>query len=171
VPDNHDAHPVMLAAVTEPQPDDAQRVLGVEDFYGRPDNALEILVAAVNRAQSIEIGVTLHVSGIVVSGLLISGQSFFDLLGRWLAETGSSENAPIREALAGWPAHFVEQYRADERRPDDSEDHGEGRPPRTITYIHMRDASVVGPGLPPLPGILWRGRLSHVSGWSLGRFD
>jgi hypothetical protein len=146
VPDNHDAHPVMLAAVTEPQPDDAQRVLGVEDFYGRPDNALEILVAAVNRAQSIEIGVTLHVSGLVVSGLLISGQSFFDLLGRWLAETGSSENAPIREALAGWPAHFVERYRADERRPDDSEDHGEGRPPRTITYIHMRDASVVGPG-------------------------
>jgi hypothetical protein len=161
----------MLAAVTEPQPDDTQRVLGVEDLYGRPDDALEVLVAAVNRVQSIEIGVTLHVSGIVVSGLLISGQSFFDLLGRSLAETSPAENAPIREALAGWPAHFAERYRANELRLDGSEDHGEYRPARTITYIHMRDASVVGPGLPPLPGTLWRGRLSHVSGWSLGRFD
>jgi hypothetical protein len=38
------------------------------------------------------------------------------------------------------------------------------------TYIHVREARVIAPGVSPLPvaGMHWRGRMSEVSGWSIG---
>jgi hypothetical protein len=39
----------------------------------------------------------------------------------------------------------------------------------SATYIHLRAARVFTSGsAQPLPEMLWRGRLSHVSGWSVG---
>ena len=37
-------------------------------------------------------------------------------------------------------------------------------------YIHLADARVFHPGQPGMPGngMLWRGRLKDISGWSLG---
>jgi hypothetical protein len=41
-----------------------------------------------------------------------------------------------------------------------------------VMYIHLRDATVFAPGAQPtLAKTLWRGRLSHVSGWSLGQLS
>ena len=40
-------------------------------------------------------------------------------------------------------------------------------------FIHLEDARVYEPGYPGMPGngMLWRGRLKDVCGWSLGLFE
>jgi hypothetical protein len=52
------------------------------------------------RYKDLEVGVTLHVSGLIVSGLLISQNSYLRTLSELLRENGSSERQPAREALA-----------------------------------------------------------------------
>jgi hypothetical protein len=38
------------------------------------------------------------------------------------------------------------------------------------TFIHLKDAYAYAPGAKPLLIGLWRGRLGHVSGWSVGSY-
>jgi hypothetical protein len=162
-----------MTADEQQQPTDAQSApTMVEDVYGGPDSVLAALVSTVNRFGSLEIGVTLHVSGVVVSGLLISGRSFFELLSAALTEGGTSESAPIRHALASaWAGSHADDYRAGEHDPSKDDQREEGQPAPKVGYIHLRSASVHAAGdLVPLPGVLWRGRLSHVSGWAIGNF-
>jgi hypothetical protein len=111
---------------------------------------------------------TLHVSGVIVSGLLISGQRYFELLNEAVQTAGSQETAGLRETLGDALTDVAESYRAPEFN-------AETNPEQVASYslltsnIHMRNAEVHAPGGPGhLAPTLWRGRLSHVSGWSLG---
>jgi hypothetical protein len=45
-----------------------------------------------------------------------------------------------------------------------------GTPPRRPRYVHLREAQIVTPSgnIPREGGLLWRGRISQVSGFTLG---
>ena len=126
------------------------------------------LVEAVNTLD-MDIGVTLHVAGVVISGTLISGRKFFHHIAQALREAAARHDAQAAEGLAEGFTAVADSYRlwAEHERQSDSNDDQDAIRPLTL-YIHLRDAAVYAPGGPPLPGMLWRGRLAHVSGWSLG---
>jgi hypothetical protein len=102
---------------------------------------------------------TLHVSGTVISGILVSGKRFFELLADWLTSEGAQG---LADSLA---RPIAEMFREPDTEPADDEHDGLS----LLDYIHLRAARVFTSGNDrPLPETFWRGRLSHVSGWSFG---
>jgi hypothetical protein len=133
-----------------------------------PDRFLMTLVELVNDAGELEIGMTLHVSGVIVSGLLISDRRYFELLNEAVQPGGSQESAGLREALGDALTDQAESDRAAEFSTETDSEQAALELFLT-SYIHMRNAEVHAPGGPGrLAPALWRGRLSHVSGWSVG---
>lgn len=132
----------------------------VEELNTTPDPLLRAMVWVVaDQSQTSEIGLTLHVSGVVVSGILVSASSFFDHLARWLADNGSQD---LADNFATPMADMLRESRADREKS------GAGSP-ADAHFIHLREAQVFSSGADrPLPKTLWRGRLSHVSAWSIG---
>jgi hypothetical protein len=133
----------------------------VEDVNTRPDDALRLLVHVVNDSGEFELGVpvTLQVSGTIVSGILIPHKAYWEAFRALLQGAGS----PSREIGEAFTAPFFEGIEAAKQAEED----GVALPPPN--YIHLRDAVVWTPGVDqPLPKTLWRGRLSHVSAWSIG---
>ena len=76
-----------------------------------PDRFLLTLVNIVNEAGELEVGITLHVSGVIVSGLLISARRYFELLNEAVQTDGSQEGAGLREALGDALTDVGESYR------------------------------------------------------------
>ena len=108
---------------------------------------------------TIEIGITLHVGGSLVSGTLINGKKYFDGIAELM--TGANTNLP--KVAASWKsiAEFGQIYDAP------AED---GRLKNT-QYIHLKNARTFGNAgtiIPARLGVLWRGRLSNVAGFSFG---
>ncbi len=129
----------------------------VEEIHSVPDPLLTILVEAADKFEA-EIGLTLYVSGTVVSGTLVSGRRFFGEMAELLASEGVSDWAEVFARTAG------------ELFPERGTEPGDEEPTDlSATHIHLRAARVFTSGSDqPLPKTLWRGRLSHVSAWSLG---
>jgi hypothetical protein len=146
-----DNDPEGSPAASEPQ--------AVEEIRTIPDAVLGAMVEAVSRSDAAELGLTLYVSGTVISGILVSGKRFFELMADWLTAQGAQEFA---ENFARPTAELFS-------RPDtESADEGEAEVSFS-DYIHLRAARVFTSGNDrPLPETFWRGRLSHVSGWSFG---
>lgn len=87
------------------------------------DPFLAILVKAVNEAPSWEFGVTLHVNGLIISGLLCSMTSFFEEQAELIRQLGSAETAEARRGFAeifDWLAE-QSQSQPDIERADDDE--------------------------------------------------
>ena len=133
-----------------------------------PDRFLLTLINIVDADGELEVGITLYVSGVIVSGLLISARRYFELLNEAVQTDGSQEGAGLREALGDALTDVGESYRAAGLNIE--AEAGQVALELLLTsYIHMRNAEVHAPGGPGhLAPALWRGRLSHVSGWSLG---
>ncbi|EKO3995412.1 hypothetical protein DX883_06490 [Vibrio fluvialis] len=108
---------------------------------------LESLVSRTNNNRGC-LGITLHCSGLIVTGYLISGSEFFELL----AESCSSEEHPAES--------IFEQEKEIYANLDD----------RRANFIHLKQAQLMYPNGNPIPknGCLWRGQLDHVSGFHLG---
>jgi hypothetical protein len=148
------------------QDESAAQPQRVEEFHAEPDSVLALLVDVINRTGGLEVGVTLHVSGTLVSGSLVSGRAYFDLVHERVVGDGEDEGG-VRAALGGVFERFSESYRDREGTRDDDED--PPAPFRRTVYVHLRDAKVYAPGTEGTIGVdLWRGRLTHLSGWSMG---
>jgi hypothetical protein len=122
---------------------------------------LRLLVEDANDF-GVELPITLFVMGGVVSGVLTSGKVYFERFADQFA--------------AGWPAEGRDKLRESMAAPGAVYpllEPGEKSPrKRPAQYIHLRDAHVVGlTGHHPASreGLLWRGRLAAVAGYSLGR--
>jgi hypothetical protein len=127
------------------------------------DGLLGVLVRTMNALPGSEIGVTLHVSGVIISGQIIAMSDYFAGLAAEIAgASGSPDSAAGRAAFA----EIFAKLAADSRPAPDTDPTGQPDP----DFIHLRDARVISPntGRAALPPGLWRGRLSHVSAWSLG---
>jgi hypothetical protein len=152
----------------DPKDENLDKPAIVEEKNADPDGALVDLVELVNRIGTLEMGVTLHVSGTVISGILTSGRNYFETVAKRFREHATQ--AEIGEAFAEKYERIAAFYKEDEVNKDDLGRQGDPVFNKT-TYIHLRDATVHTTGdSVPLPPTLWRGRLSHVSGWSIGNF-
>ncbi|MEE6178302.1 hypothetical protein [Mycobacterium sp. 050134] len=126
------------------------------------DPELVRLVQFINAVDTAEVGLTLHVKGCVVSGMLISAARYYRLLVDEFS--GPNHNGEGAAAFADFyrPAlEKVEEAIASqtlEKRPD---------LPR---HIHFRRAQTVINGQGSFTRSLWRGRLTEVDGWSFGNF-
>jgi hypothetical protein len=143
-----DAPPAEVSAPL-PAPDEPQ------------DGLLELLASLAGTGAVTEYGITLYVQGLLVTGDLISRE-------RWLSEWVEAERAvatdgdrtlsAILQKTLGWSA---------DPEPDEDEE------PRRYGYIHLRRAQVAHPsGFMPTDAngaSLWRGRLSQISAWHVGR--
>jgi hypothetical protein len=155
----------------EPQAPIEQKV-GADEHRLPQDPFLAILVQAVDHTPGWEFGVTLHVNGVIVSGLLCSITTFFEEQAEMIRRLGSAETVEARQGFAEIFDYLAEQTRPGGEQADGGETAETETAGRNLPeFIHLRAATVHAPGTDAvLPETLWRGRLDHVSGWSIGNF-
>lgn len=124
------------------------------EWEGRQvDWFLQETVDVVNES-SMEIGITLTTASGLISGMLISPQTYFKL---------------YAEAYAG---AFDSKYREDILKKFLDKGKSLGTLRLAPQFIHLRDAFLHNGGnrIPTTTGLLWRGKISSVSGFTLGSF-
>ncbi len=110
----------------------------------------------------VSVDVSLTVNGIIVCGQIASGREYFERVIEDFDKGLQSEE--IKKAI--WP--LFESYR-DGYLPENLDK-------MEIAFIHLKDATFHSPaGAAGIPNgdarkQIWRGKLSHVSGFTLGRF-
>lgn len=133
-----------------------------QDQLSDPDRTgdwlIQRMVFLANRGL-IEIAVTVTVDGFLISGQLSSGRRYFQETSILLRESLLAELAPIYDSIRDevYPEPNLEV------EPDESD--------LAPTFIHLRDAKYFHPGGQPIPantGVWWRGRISQLSGFSVG---
>ncbi|MEU6135855.1 hypothetical protein [Nocardioides sp. NPDC047086] len=136
-------------AMEEPEPTDQRPDLPLEGG----DDVLRILVSIANK-HALNMGITLNLGGSLVSGTLVSLKTYSGGVADSIRAANGHED--VNAALA----------RLFEDLGGDAEDETEPPPPR---HIHLRDARLIAPngGLGP-SSPWWRGRISAVSGWTMG---
>lgn len=134
------------------------------------DPELMRLVDLMNALDTAEIGVTLHVSGAVVSGMLISMTQYYRLLIDQMTDASKLTAQSDFEAAGSFAnAFFRPTLEAAEK---DLQEHKESQTPVVASrHLHFRYAQTYlnNLGQPLLQG-LWRCRLTAVDAWSVGNF-
>ena len=132
------------------------------------DPELTRLVRFINAADSAEIGLTLHVKGCLVSGLLISAAQYYRLLVKEFTDLDKLSEQSNREVAAS----FAQSYRPplDIAEKDVEDSRARKKLPELPCHIHFRQAQTILSGREPFTQSLWRGRLAEVDGWSIGNF-
>ena len=118
------------------------------------DSILEFFVQATNK-HDFTLDITLNVNGAVITGTMISAKDYFDTLSETF-EDGSEVAQKLSEQLAK-AGDAVETN-------GDSEAH----------FIHMKNTKVYCGDSKPTPStgkILWRGKLSEINGFFLGKIS
>ncbi len=134
---------------------------GVESDLA-PDNVFSMLVHVANTSD-VEMGITLHVHGQMVTGRLISGNTYWSESAADLRASGKGPTELI-EAMAESMERVAEEYRATYTDSETVAEH-----PSMTAFLHLRNAHTLGPqGPTPTDGALWRGRLSSVDGFTFG---
>ncbi|BAP43993.1 gas vesicle protein [Pseudomonas sp. 21LCFQ02] len=106
----------------------------------------------------VELGVTLSVGGNLLSGHLVSHDAYFDQLAEELA-------APFGQFHNGTDQSMKEMilsFKPGELAEDDN---------HAFHFIHLKDAKTYSSDQSPIceTGVLWRGRIAAVDGFSIGR--
>lgn len=133
---------------------------------GERDWFLQSVISLANSGA--EIGITLTVGGAVISGMLIAGRTYFKELADMIRGVADEEEEanPMLEAIAESWDKLSEIYDKPEGATAEWD-------PGPFGYIHLRNARVYAPGggvLPSSPsGVLWRGRLTQISGFAIGQ--
>lgn len=125
------------------------------DFY--LEESLRLLHGNKNAGAG-NFSLTLVIDGAVVSGIAISA-------GRW-AELATEQWTGLSQQIGQAFGETVE-FMAKGNEEIVSSREAEGRPPIAWNYIHMRDVTI-NPGPSAISFPLWRGKMRHISGWSLG---
>jgi hypothetical protein len=116
---------------------------------------------------TMEIGITLQVGGMLVSGTVISGEKYFETFAKSFA-AGFVNDLETGKAMG----EFIAQYKAlYEKQADGSKAPNLAHPAQ---FIHLRNAQYwhqAGNPIPGKQGTLWRGRIAEVGGFHLGKFD
>jgi hypothetical protein len=126
----------------------------IEDIQS--DWFLERIVKTIDGTDD-EIGITLNIGGILLSGLIISVHKYF----QWFADSMGIDDAD-RERLREYYKVYGDVYL--------KEKEANAKPP---VFIHMKDAKFYQPGgnnsIPTVEGSYWRGRITTVDGFILGK--
>ena len=125
------------------------------------DKTLDALRKVAEFASNVPI--TLSVSGGIMTGMLISGQKYFEQIADRMerAQHSKGTNATVVDIVEGWRALARElgSLPPAEEASQDSD------------YLHIEGAKIIsGAKTFPADGMLWRVRISDVSGWSIGAY-
>jgi hypothetical protein len=124
-----------------------------------PDDLFERLVHLTNTTD-LEIGVTLHVNGLMITGKLVSGATYWMSSAREMRER-SDGSRDLLDAMAQSMEHIAAEYR--ETLGEEIQSH------RMDNFVHLKDArTVTAQGPLPRSGAFWRGRLDCIDGFTLG---
>lgn len=150
------------------QDEQAQQPEDVADLTLDQDPLLVVLVRLAHR--ELEMGMTLTVGGLLVSGTLVGGRKYFEgVANQFRNAPGGTPGvgAAVAEAFDGVA---VELYGS--RTQGESNNDGEGdeasEQDLRIGFIHLRDVRVLDPQGHSATGAWWRGRLSAVDGFMFG---
>ncbi|MER5275985.1 hypothetical protein ABT025_09515 [Streptomyces sp. NPDC002809] len=121
-----------------------------------PDLQLQLLVQLLDREMRSGLPLTLTIPAGVLHGDVIGHEEWKAEWTRSLRQV-EGEGADLIAEFPETVDQGIKELRADEDTR---------RLPR---WIHLRDATLMFGGGAPLRLPLWRGRLSDVSGWALGR--
>jgi hypothetical protein len=123
------------------------------------DHFLQAIVGIANNG--IEVGVTLTISGFLVSGIVVSGKRYFDehLGSAFVKAFPESSRHVIRDFLRT----FASVY---DPMPEDED--AKMPPPVFIHLMNARFFHNSGRPIPNNEAIWWRGRLSDVQGFHMG---
>lgn len=138
-----------------------ETIIEKKDLELEKDWFLQSLVTMANISESKSLfGITLLTHGFLVSGQLVSGREYF----KGFAENVASviDDSEIAKSVTD---SFINMG----NKVYDKLDNDNNPPPPT--FIHLSNAKYFHTNGQPIPaneGIMWRGRLSEVSGFSLG---
>lgn len=133
--------------------EDAQVPSAQHDWF------IQSLVNIANVAP-LSFGVTLQVSGLLVSGYLVSGKAYFEAVGAQIIR-GVAQNAALADQMRQMFATFEAAYPGDPAQKE--------RP--VPQFVHLQNArfySTDGAPVPANEGVWWRGRISEISGIVIG---
>ncbi|WP_019407151.1 hypothetical protein [Stutzerimonas stutzeri] len=120
------------------------------------DWMLQTLVHSAN--VGVEIGVTLTTAAGIVTGTIIGGAKYMDQQKALLAERWGTDElrSSFDDIFTAWRERYVQK--------DDGEE------PSAPIYIHLSSAKLLTHGqfVPSDPGMLWRGKINEVIGFSIG---
>ncbi|MFZ5483098.1 MAG: gas vesicle accessory protein GvpU [Pseudomonadota bacterium] len=127
------------------------------------DWMLRYLVDLAN-LRGLQMGITLHIDGMLVSGILVGGQTYFDGITHDIhSALGSNEDT---KAIADL---FVRMNNVVQAGAGET---ASAPPP---AYIHLKEAyffqSADSAPIPAGSGVWWRGKISQVSGFFLGNLS
>lgn len=158
--------------------------LGDGGFWHEPDPFLIDLVSAFVNKGGMELGITLFIGGLVITGTLVSEQDYLNAMSDMFANQAKrSMSHPTKEELKATEDVFDFMHLAEDVEPlpfeadsdDDDPDDGElsaGLPP-LIRHLHLKDPTILQPG-PPVsfahsPISIIRLRLTAIDGWMIGK--
>jgi hypothetical protein len=119
---------------------------------------LQLLVHIINGKEN-ETGITLNVGGMLVTGKMVSGDKYFEGFARDFTSLMKDEES-IKQVTDAFHqiGDVYTQNATKENKP-------------LPQYIHLKDTHFFNTSGKPIPsnrGVWWRGRLSEVSGFTLG---
>jgi hypothetical protein len=158
--------------------------LGDGGFWQEPDPFLIDLVSSFVNKGGMELGITLFIRGLVITGTLVSEQDYLNAMSDMFANQAKrSMSHPTTEELKATEDVFdfmhlaedVELPQLDLDADDDDIDEDElnvGLPP-LIRHLHLKDPTILQPGPPASfahsPISIIRLRLTAIDGWMIGK--
>jgi hypothetical protein len=164
-------------------------------FWQEPDFLLSDLISMLVNRSGVQLGITLMMRGMVVSGVLVSEREYLEELSKYFQDQAKDAikdlmgSAPkkemrkmLKEAEDAWDFTYLTEdvYRdldekddKDKDEEDDDEDLDIAPDFSEIRHLHLKDVEIVFPS----PGIeffqsrlpTWRVRLASIDGWLVGR--
>jgi hypothetical protein len=164
-------------------------------FWQEPDFLLSDLISMLVNRSGVQLGITLMMRGMVVSGVLVSERAYLEELSKYFQDQAKDAikemmgTAPkkemrkmLKEAEEAWDFTYLTEdvYRDSDDKDgkgddkDANEDELETAPDFSeIRHLHLKDVEIVFPS----PGIeffqsrlpTWRVRLASIDGWLVGR--
>jgi hypothetical protein len=137
--------------------------------WNEPDDVLARYVETVNQAQEpvcTGFAVTLTVRGVVIAGELVPHWQWFDEV----AQNSGGQDSDYFELARTLKEHARVTSEATEAQSAGTELTEEQRSALRIrtAYIHLKNARLLAPASGAQRSQYWRGRLSDISGWSIG---
>lgn len=130
----------------------------------QPDWLLQRIVDYANQL-GMEAGVTLQAGGLLVTGRIISGPKYLEKIAEGFRD-GLARNEGFEEAAEQFKKLFL-SFKQIYAKPED------GSLVAPPTFIHLENARFLIPGK-TLPadgdGVLWRGRISEITGFTFSEF-